>query len=51
MGLDTVIIKQRSQTNRMCYWVVKNIMKIEIENDNLQFGGFDMAMRHFSDKK
>ena len=51
MGLDTVIIKQRSQTNRICYWVIKNIMKIEIENDKLQFGEFDIAMRHFSDKK
>ena len=51
MGLDTEIIKQRSQTNRMCYWLMKSIMKIEIENDTLQLGEFDSAMRYFSDSK
>lgn len=51
MGLDAEIIKQRSQTNRMCYWLMKSIMKIEIENDTLQLGEFDSAMRYFSDSK
>lgn len=31
MGLDTEKIKQRSQTNRMCSWLMKSIMKVEIE--------------------
>ena len=48
---STEIIKQRSQTNRMCYWLMKSIMKIEIENDTLQLGEFDSAMRYFSDSK
>lgn len=30
---------------------MKSIMKIEIENDTLQLGEFDSAMRYFSDSK
>ena len=51
MGLDTEKIKQRSQTNRMCSWLMKSIMKVEIEKDTLQCGEFDNAMRLFSESK
>ena len=49
MGLDKKIIEQRSQNNRMCVWLMKNIMQIEIETENLQWLEFDRAMRVFSD--
>lgn len=51
MGLDTEIIKQRSQTNRMCYGLMKRIMGIEIQNDSLQLIEFDNAMSRFSDSE
>ena len=51
MGVDIEIIKQRSQTNRMCYWLMKKIMEVEIDTDSLPLTEFDKAMHLFSDDK
>lgn len=51
MGLDMEKIRQRSQINRRCYWLMQNVMEIEIKNDVLEFGEFDDKMRIFSNSK
>lgn len=50
MGMDTEVIKQRVKNNRLCYWMIKNIMGIEITTNNLQLTKFDEAMNLFSDR-
>lgn len=51
MGLDIEVIKRRVINNRLCYWLMKNIMRVEIKTDNIQLTEFDSAMRSFSDSK
>lgn len=51
MGLDIEVIKRRVSNNRLCYWLMQNIMEVEIKTDNIQLTEFDFAMRSFSDSK
>lgn len=51
MGLDIEAIKRRVGNNRLCYWLMQNIMEAEIKTDNIQLTEFDSAMRSFSDSK
>lgn len=51
MGLDIEVIKRRVSNNRLCYWLMQTIMKVEIKTDNIQLTEFDYAMRSFSDSK
>lgn len=51
MGLDIEVIKYRVKNNRLCYWLMQNIMEVEIETDNLQLTEFDYEMCSFSDSK
>lgn len=51
MGLDIEIIKQRSRANRICYWLMKNILEIEIGTPSMPLAKFDNAMRLFSDSR
>lgn len=51
MGLAIETIKLRSRNNRTFFALMKKIMDIEIETDDLKLTEFDKAMHSFSDSK
>lgn len=51
MGLDCDLIKLRSLHNRKFYSVLKELLEIKIQCNDIRFTEFDGAMRYFSDSK
>ena len=51
MGLAIETIKLRSRNNRTFFALMKKIMDIETETDDLKLTEFDKAMHSFSDSK